>query len=407
MIKYKNKHQNITSFRRDNGGMKRKFKDWFLEPFLGLRPSHKPDFVLLITAALLVFFGLLFLSSTSSSLAFENRDGDIYFFVKQQITHGLIPGLLFFYFALRIHYLSYQKYYRWFLIFSLVMLLIVFVPGLQLADASAKSWVNLGFASFQTSEIVKLSFILFLATWLENLGVKIKYWKESLVPFLAYLGIISVLILLQPDLGTLSVIVFSALAMYFAAGADWKQMGSIFLLGLSSLVVLVLLAPYRLNRLLSFLDPEKDPLGASYQIRQALIAVGSGGWFGVGLGYSRQKFDYLPEPAGDSIFAIIAEEIGFVFSVLLVILFAVLVWRGFKIVRTAPDNFSKFVSLGIVAWLSGQIFLNIGSIIALMPLTGVPLPFVSLGGTNLAITLLALGILANISKYTLNHQTSH
>lgn len=407
MINYRKKNKNISSFRRESSGVKQRFKDWFLEPFLGFRPSHQPDFVLLIVVALLIFFGLLFLSSTSSSLAFEERGQDIYFFVKQQITHGLIPGLIFFYVALRIHYLNYQKYYRWFFGFSIVMLLLVFIPGLSLADATAKSWINLGFASFQTSEIVKLSFILFLAAWLENLGVKIKYWKESLVPFLVYLGSIAILIMLQPDLGTFSIIAFSALAMYFVAGADWKQIGSIFLLGLSALVILVMTAPYRLNRLLSFLNPDSDPLGASYQIRQALIAVGSGGWFGVGLGYSRQKFDYLPEPAGDSIFAIIAEEIGFVFSVLLIILFAVLVWRGFKIVRTAPDNFSKFVALGIVAWLSGQIFLNISSIIALLPLTGVPLPFVSLGGTNLAITLLALGILANISKYTLNNQASH
>ena len=407
MINYRKKNKNISSFRRESGGARKRFKDWFLEPFLGLRPSHQPDFVLLIVVALLIFFGLLFLSSTSSSLAFEERNQDIYFFVKQQITHGLLPGLLFFYFTLRINYLSYQKYYRWFFVFSIIMLLLVFIPGLRLEDATAKSWINLGFASFQTSEIVKLSFILFLAAWLDNLSVRIQYWKESLVPFLVYLGAIAILIMLQPDLGTFSIIAFSALAMYFVAGADWKQIGSIFLLGFSFLVILVMAAPYRLNRLLSFLNPDSDPLGASYQIRQALIAVGSGGWFGVGLGYSRQKFDYLPEPAGDSIFAIIAEEIGFIFSVLLIILFVVLVARGFKIIRSAPDNFSKFIALGIVAWLSGQIFLNIGSIIALLPLTGVPLPFVSLGGTNLAITLLAVGILANISKYTLNHQSSH
>ncbi|MCB9802601.1 putative lipid II flippase FtsW [Candidatus Nomurabacteria bacterium] len=397
----RNKKQSNSRFEtRSSKGLSNKIKSWFLEPFSNTRLGHQPDFVLLSVVALLLFFGLLFLSSTSSSLAFEQRNQDVYFFVRQQITHGLLPGLLFFYLALRINYKVYQKFYFAFFAFSIVLLLLVFVPSLQLTNATAKSWINLGFFSFQTSEIVKLAFILFLAAWLDKIGPKIKYWKESLLPFLIFLGLISVLIILQPDLGTLSIIILSSIAMYFVAGANWKQLLSIISLGLISLAVMVKAAPYRINRFLAFLDPEKDPLGISYQIRQALIAVGSGGWFGLGLGYSRQKFNYLPEPAGDSIFAIIAEEIGFIFSVLFILLFVVLMIRGFKIVREAPDNFAKLVALGIIIWLSSQIFINIASIIGLLPLTGVPLPLVSLGGTNLLVTLLGIGILANISKFT-------
>jgi cell division protein FtsW len=381
-----------------------KFKKWLFAPFMADRQSHQPDFILLTTVGLLVFFGMLFLSSTSSSLAFNQRDQDIYFFVKQQITHGLLPGLLFFYLALRINYQTYKKYFKLFFIGSVILLLVVFIPGLQLTGASAKSWIVLGSISLQTSEIVKLCFILFLAGWLEREGSRIKHWRSGAWPFIIFLGIISLLLILQPDIGTLSIIVLTSLAMYFVAGANWKHFLAMIGMGFVALIAMVKAAPYRMDRFLAFMDADRDPLGISYQIRQALIAVGSGGWFGLGLGYSRQKFNYLPEPAGDSIFAIIAEEIGFVFAVLFILLFATLMIRGFHIVRSAPDNFGKFIALGIVVWLSAQIFINIASIIGLLPLTGVPLPLVSLGGTNLLITLLSIGILANISKFTLTNK---
>jgi cell division protein FtsW len=377
-----------------------KIKKWLLAPFIDDRQSHQPDYILLSVVGLLVFFGLLFLSSTSSSLAFHQRNQDIYFFVKQQITHGLIPGLIVFYFALRINYQNYHKYFKLFFVASIFLLLIVFIPGLQLEGTSAKSWIHIGDISLQTSELVKLSFIIFLAGWLANVGLQVKSWKNGAWPFIVFLGIISVLIVLQPDIGTLSIIVLTSLAMYFVAGANFKHLLVILVAGLLSLIAMVKAAPYRMNRFLAFLDPERDPLGITYQIRQALIAVGSGGWWGLGLGYSRQKFNYLPEPAGDSIFAIVAEEIGFVFSSLFIILFAILMIRGFYVVRHAPDNFGKLIALGIVVWLSAQIFVNIASIIGLLPLTGVPLPFVSLGGTNLLVTLFGIGILANISRFT-------
>lgn len=381
-----------------------KLKRWFLKPFLADRFSHQPDLLFLLSIALLLFFGLLFLSSASSSLAFGQRQQDVYFFVKQQITHGLIPGLLLFYFALRVDYHRYQLYSRWFFYACIFLLLIVFIPGLGLAGATAKSWIDIGPFSLQTSEFVKLFFILFLAVYLEEKKDELKDFKLGVWPFLFYLGLISFLVMLQPDLGTLSIIIATALAMYFVSGARWKHLLSIIGTGVLGLVIAIQAAPYRLARLTAFLNPEIDPQGISYQIRQALIAIGSGGMLGLGFGQARQKLSFVPEPAGDSVFAIIAQESGFIFSTLFICLFTFFLYRAFKIVKSSPDNFAKLVSLGITIWLSAQIFLNIASIIGLLPLTGVPLPFVSLGGSNLAITLLAMGIIANISKYTLtNH----
>lgn len=381
-----------------------KLKRWFLRPFLADRFSHQPDLLFLLSIALLLFFGLLFLSSASSSLAFGQRQQDVYFFVKQQITHGILPGLLLFYLALRVDYRRYQAYSRWFFYACLVLLLVVFIPGLSLAGATAKSWIDIGPFSLQTSEFVKLFFILFLAVYLEEKKDELKDFKLGVWPFLFYLGLISFLVMLQPDLGTLSIIITTALAMYFVSGARWKHLLSIIGAGVLGLVIAIQAAPYRLARLTAFLNPEIDPQGISYQIRQALIAIGSGGVLGFGFGSTRQKLNFVPEPVNDSVFAIIAQESGFIFSTLFICLFSFFLYRAFKIVKSSPDNFAKLVSLGITIWLSAQIFLNIASIIGLLPLTGVPLPFVSLGGSNLAITLLAMGILSNISKYTLtNH----
>ena len=381
-----------------------KLKRWFMKPFLADRFSHQPDLMFLLSIGLLLFFGLLFLSSASSLLAFSQREQDVYFFVKQQITHGLIPGLVLFYLALRIDYHRYQAYYRWFFYACIFLLILVFIPGLSLDNATARSWIDIGPFSFQTSEFVKLFFILFLAVYLEDKKNELTDFKLGVVPFLFYLGLISFLVMLQPDLGTLSIIITTSLAMYFIAGMRWRHVLSILAAGFLGLVIAIKAAPYRLARLTAFLNPDIDPQGVSYQIRQALIAIGSGGILGFGFGSTRQKLSFVPEPAGDSVFAIIAQESGFIFSTLFIFLFAFFLYRAFKIVKSSPDNFAKLVSLGITIWLSAQIFLNIGSIIGLLPLTGVPLPFVSLGGSNLAITLLAMGIMANISKYTLtNH----
>jgi len=382
--------------RRKNNNL----KEWFLQPFISTRNGgHQPDFVLLGTIALLLFFGLIFLSSASSSLGFYKYQ-DTYRFLKQQIIHGLLPGLLLFYIAIRINYQYYRKLAGLALLGSFGLLLLVFFTSLG-GEYSAQSWIVLGGVSFQPSELVKLFLIIFLAAWFEKKGSDVKDLKKTTIPFVLIMLFISFLIIKQPDIGTFSIIGITALAMYYSAGAKFTHLGTILAAGAFAFVAMVKAAPYRMNRITAWLNPDLDPQGIGWQIKQSLIAVGSGGWIGLGIGSSRQK-SYLPQPANDSIFAVIAEEIGFIFSIGFILLFIILIHRGFQIVRQSDDTFAKLLALGIIIWMSMQIFINIGGMIKLMPLTGVPLPFMSLGGTNLVVTLLAMGILANISKFTHN-----
>jgi len=210
--------------------------------------------------------------------------------------------------------------------------------------------------------------------------------------------------MLQPDLGTMSVIIASAIAVYFIAGARWRHLAAIGVAGITLFWILIKSAPYRMARFTVFLNPELDPQGIGYQINQALLAIGSGGLFGRGLGKSIQKYNYLPEATGDSIFAIVAEELGFIRVLALIALFVFLTIRGFIIAKRAPDVFGKLVATGITAWIAFQAFINMAAMVALVPLTGIPLPFVSYGGTALLFTLAAVGILINISKYTVEPQ---
>lgn len=374
------------------------FKNWFLQPFINTRGGgHQPDFVLLGTIGLLLFFGLIFLSSASSILGFYKYQ-DTYRFVKQQILHGLLPGLLLFYLAIRVNHQYYRKLAWLGLLGSFGLLILVFLTSLG-SEYSAQSWIILSGFSFQPSELVKLFLIIFLAAWFERKGSDMKSLKKTTIPFVIIIGLIGFLIIKQPDIGTLSIIGITALAMYYAAGAKLTHLGSILAAGALGLVALVKAAPYRMNRITTWLNPDVDPQGIGWQIKQSLIAIGSGGWLGLGIGSSRQK-SYLPQPANDSIFAVIAEEIGFLFSVGFIILFLILIHRGFQIIRQSNDTFAKLLALGITVWMALQVFVNIAGMIKLIPLTGVPLPFMSLGGTNLVVTLIAMGILANISKFT-------
>ncbi len=385
----------VRSRRKNN------FFQWLLEPFLPKRGlEHQPDYVLLITIGLLIFFGLLFLSSASSTLAFYKYQ-DTYRFVKQQILHGLLPGILFFYIAFRINYKHYKKFTWFFLVASFILLSLVFFGALGSDYGTAQSWIVVGGRSFQTSELVKLAFVLFLAGWLSEKGKEI-IKLSSAITFTIILLIVSFFIIKQPDIGTLSIIVLTSVSMYFVAGAKWTHFIALLGAGAISFLAMIKAAPYRMNRFVAWLNPDFDPQGIGWQIKQSLIAVGSGGWLGLGLGSSRQK-SYLPMPANDSIFAVVAEEIGFIFTIIFLALFAILMLRGFRIIKHSEDNFAKLIALGITIWITLQIFINIAGMLQLLPLTGVPLPFISLGGSNLMVTLLSMGILANISRFTTKH----
>ncbi|MFH1838220.1 MAG: putative lipid II flippase FtsW [Candidatus Kuenenbacteria bacterium] len=367
--------------------------------FPNFSKSHQPDYILITTLAILVVFGLITLSSASTVISYQ-KFNDEYYFLKHQILFGLIPGLIFLFLCLKINYNKWKKISLPLLIISIFLLIIVFIPNIGATYSKAHSWINIAGISFQPSELMKLVLILFLATWFEKKGKEIKKFSQSVIPFLFLLAIICFLIILQPDIGTMSIIVFIALAIFFVAGANPWHFLLIILSGLGLLGLLIKIAPYRLARLSVFLNPGLDPLGIGYHINQAFLAIGSGGIFGLGLGHSQQKFQYLPEVIGDSIFAIIAEELGFIISTGLIILFLILIFRGFKIAQNAPNEFAKFTAIGIVSWFGFQIFINMAAMVGLVPITGIPLPFISYGGTALAISLATTGILINISKYT-------
>jgi len=258
----------------------------------------------------------------------------------------------------------------------------------------------LGPLVLQPSEFLKLSFIIYLSAWMSGKGKAIKDFSQSLVPFLIIVGLVAFLILMEPDIGTLGVIGFSSLIIYFLAGARISHLG---LVSFGSVVMFYLLTKFyshAANRLQVFLHPELDPKGIGYQINQALLALGSGGFFGLGLGQGLQKFKYLPEPASDSIVAVIGEELGFIGIMALLLLFMIFTFRGLKIAQASPDEFGQLLAGGLTGWIVVQALINIAAICGLIPLTGITLPFISLGGSSLAISLIGMGILLNISKYS-------
>ena len=358
--------------------------------------NNKPDQILITTVFALLVFGLVMLSS--AGVAISQRFGDSYYFFKHQLFFGVLPGLLLMYIAQKIDYHFWKKFAFPFFVLNLFFLILVFIPGLGLNFQGASRWIKLGPFSFQPSEMLKLTMILYLAAWLEAKREKGKDLFEGFLPFLAIIGTVGFLIIKQPDMGTLGSIVLISMAVYFMSGARWQHLGAMLGLGTLAFLALVKFESYRMSRLLVFMHPELDPRGIGYQINQALLAIGSGGIFGLGLGHSRQKFNYLPEPVGDSIFAIIAEEIGLIGAAAMIILFVIFAMRGLKIAKSAPDTFGKLVAAGITSWVVFQALMNIAAISGIVPLTGVTLPFISYGGTSLVFLMIGVGILLNISK---------
>jgi cell division protein FtsW len=360
---------------------------------------HEPDKSLITAMMAVIVVGLVFLFSASSVISYF-RFGYTHFYFKNQFI-ALIIGLVVFFVVSRIDYRIWKKYAFFFLLVSISLLTLVFVPGLRSEYGTAYSWINIFGYSFQPSELVKLSFLIYLATWLEAKKNKLGNWKESTFPFLVVLGLISVLMLAQPDLGTLFIIAFSAIIVFFVGGGKLKHIFIVMLLvGLGSFLFFSFNSSYQSDRFECFKNPSYGIQDKCYQINQSLIAVGSGGWFGRGLGESRQKFMYLPEVWGDSIFPIITEEIGFIFSTLLILLYLFIFYRGLIIAKNAPDLYGSALATGIISWLAIQTFLNIGGMINLIPMTGVPLPFISAGGSAILSALIGMGILVNISKQT-------
>lgn len=360
--------------------------------------SYKPDYVLIGTVLLLLIFGLIMVASASVIKGFQEF-GDRYYYAKHQFVYGVLPGLVLFLIASKVYYRRWIKLSLPFFILGIIGLIVILVTSSTFYHGGATRWIALGSYTFQPSELVKMFFIIYLAAWLDKKGGNINNANSTLFPFLAILGILGFLIIAQPNLGMLGIVTISALALYYISGVKLLHVFTLIILGISALAIFIKIEPYRLQRLMTFLNPEADVLNAGYQINQAVIAIGSGGLFGLGLGQSRQKYNYLPEPFGDSIFAITGEELGFIGLVALIILFLVFIWRCFAIAKSAPDNFGKLLVSGITFILAVQFFMNIAAITQFMPLTGVPMPFISYGGSALVSALFGVGIIVNVSKY--------
>jgi cell division protein FtsW len=370
--------------------------------YVSVSHYHKPDYFLALIIFALIIFGLIMISSASVVISNEIFGNNYHYLVEQ--IKALVVGLVAFIVIQAIPYQFWRKFALFALIITILLLLVPAFPeifqGIAFSYGGAYRWVHIGPLFLQPSEIAKLTLIIYFAAWLEKKGMNIKDFAQGFVPFAILIGIISILITKQPDLGTLLVTGAAAISIFFAAGASIPQMavGSVGALGL--LWLLIQTASYRLQRLMVFLNPGLDPKGAGYHVSQALLAVGSGGWWGLGFGHSRQKYNYLPEVATDSIYAVIVEELGFLRAMLIPILFTLFAWRGLRVAKYAPDRFGRLLAVGITAWLCFQALINISAMIGLLPLTGIPLPFISYGGSSLVVALCGIGILLNISKQT-------
>lgn len=365
--------------------------------------AHKPDYILSILVLTLIVIGLIMIYSTGWITVLKQTGGSSDrngFFYNQLLSFGL--GLTGWYItSKKLHYSIWQKYASFIFYGSLAMMFLVLVPGIAVTVNGASRWVHIGPINFQPVEFFKLGTILFVAAWIEKNRTKLNKPVEGLIPIIIILIItMSLVVILQKDMGSASVLAAAIFAMYFVSGVSMR----IFMMAIGFMIasasVLIASSSYRLARYMTFLNHTEDPTGSGYHINQALIALGSGGIIGRGLGKSLQAYGYLPEATNDSIFAIIGEEFGLIGCGIVIAVILLLIWRGYRIVRDAPDDFAKLLACGIVAWIGFQSFFNISAMLGIIPLTGITLPFISYGGTSLMALLFGIGILQNISRYT-------
>lgn len=363
------------------------------------RRGHRPDYFLIALVFVVALSGLVILASASSELG-KIRFNDASYYLKHQILYGVSFGLLGFAAAYFIPYANYKKWAVVLLGATIALLVLVLTP-LGTSSGGASRWLGLGPIVFQPSEFLKITFVIYVAAWLSNRTMnRVRNFSAGAVPFLVICGVVSGLLIAQPATSTVAILIAAGCMMYFESGVPIRHLAAVGAIGATAFALVVWFTPYRLARVLTFFNPHKDTGGSSYQINQALIAIGSGKLTGVGYGNSSSKVNYLPAPLDDSIFAIAAQELGFIGAGVLVIFFAMLVFRLLYLARRAPDRFGRAVLVGFASIIALQSIVNMGAISGLLPLTGIPLPFVSYGGTALAVFLTMMGIAANISKYS-------
>jgi len=355
-----------------------------------------PDFILFITTLVLLGIGLIMVFSSSAVTANVNYE-DAYYFFKKQAMWAVI-GLFAMFVVMKLNFNKLRDLAVPLTLLSIVCLILVVTPlGVDVKGSSR--WFNLGPLRFSPSELSKVALVLFLARSLDIKLDKITSFSKGIAPYLVMLALVCGLIMLQPDLGTAFTIAGTVFLMLMVAGAEWIHLALITLVGIGAVALAIIFEPYRMERVTAFINPWKYASDEGFQTIQSLYALGSGGLFGMGLGRSRQKFFYLPEQHTDFIFAILGEELGFIGASLVVGLFLLFAWRGFKIAINAPDNFSRLLAAGITIMITFQAAINIAVVSGALPVTGITLPFISYGGTSLLFTMIGVGLLLNISRY--------
>lgn len=359
-----------------------------------MKGVDKPFLILVLTLLLAGFF--IFVSASLGLLARAEINYGLIAF--KQFVFGILLGLILLFTTLKIDYKIWNKYSIYIFIFSVILTAAVFIEPLGFSHGGATRWLDLGKFTFQPAEVLKIGFVVYLASWFAGVKSKIQTFKFGLLPLLLSLGVCGTLLILQPDMGTFLVIISAGIAIFVSAGGRWRDLFILFLIGLVGISIFIYFKPYAKARIMTFLDPTENSLGSGYQIQQSLIAIGSGGVVGRGFGQSLQKFNYLPEPVGDSIFAVFAEEWGIVGSIILIFLFVLFTLRGLKIASQSPSMFGGLLVVGIITLIISQSFINIASMLGIVPLTGMPLVFVSQGGTAMLFALAEVGIVLNVSK---------
>lgn len=360
--------------------------------------AGKPDYFLMAGFFILLVFGLSMLASASSDLG-KQQFNNSYYYLEHQMMFGLSIGGIGFLLGYFIPYQKFKKFAFAFLLVSLAALVLVFTPLGSLVN-NTNRWIRLGPLSFQPAELMKLTFILYLAAWLSNSKLKRSTdFRSGLLPFAIVSGIIAVLLVLQPATSTVAILLSSGLVVYFVSGAPIRYIAGIIAIALVGVTIIILVTPYRRARIEGYFHKSANLQGQNYQVNQAAIAIGSGGLFGAGYGQSATKASYLPTPIDDSIFAVVGEELGFVGAGSLIALFAIVTFRMFWLAKNTRDEFGKLILIGFGSVIALQAFVNMASISGIIPLTGVPLPFVSYGGTALAIFITMVGISLNVTRY--------
>ncbi len=365
-------------------------------PRAGTGTRSSTAVLLVATIVVLNVVGVVMVLSASSVASLTDYGSPWYFFFRQIMWTAL--GLGAFVFAVRFDYRRWRSLVRPLLVVSVILLVVVLVPGIGIYVSGSRRWLGAGFLRFQPSEIAKLALLLYAADLVSRRSGELGDWRRVVRPVVLVLGLFAALVMKEPDLGSAMVLALVVLAVLVAGGVRKRHLAVVFGLGITAVTALALLEPYRRTRMLTFLDPFADSSNAGYQISQSLIALGSGGFTGVGLGASRAKWNFLPNAHTDFIFAIIGEELGLIGCFLVMALFIAFAILGARAALRAPDRFGALVAAGATVWVVGQAIINIGAVVGLLPVTGIPLPFVSFGGSALITTMLASGILVNVAR---------